>query len=225
MSIVINQGKGQHNPDAAGGLEPIVEKNVTAEIIEVKKHDKFPNTISITFKVLSGDHKGRLFWDNVSYDPKSIFAWKYIAMRKSAGVPYSKDEPAQIDIEELLKNRAVTVDLSEREDKKDSTKKYQRVDYKIPKGKSKKKADVKAAPKEEEEGFDEGMGDTVEADENPAEAAEAFDGNETEDKEASPEPKDTTKEEPEPEEPTSPGPTKVADEEETEVDDDETIWE
>ena len=133
MGILINQGVQDTTQD--NKFQPIVEKNVLAQITEIKLADskKMPNTLEITFRILQGPHKSRFFWDRVTFDPKSNFSWKYRSLRKAAGVPYSETEPKTVDIEALLLNKAVLVDLGVRTGKNkdgDDTE-YQNVIYKV----------------------------------------------------------------------------------------------
>ncbi len=125
MGLLIRQGKQDLSKDIP---EPIEEKGVIAQIMALKLADavKFPNTLEITFKLLTGSHVGRKVWDRVNYDPNSDFSWKYRALRKFANCPYHEGESETIDIESLLLNRAVCIDLSITTS---DGKKYQRVAY------------------------------------------------------------------------------------------------
>ena len=133
MGILINQGVQDTTQD--NKFNPIVEKNVLAQITEIKLANsmKMPNTLEITFRILQGAHKSRFFWDRVTFDPKSNFSWKYRSLRKAAGVPYSETEPKTIDIEALLLNKAVLVDLGVRtgKNKDGEDTEYQNVIYKV----------------------------------------------------------------------------------------------
>lgn len=133
MGILINQGVQDTAQD--NKFNPIVEKNVLAQITEIKLADsmKMPNTLEITFRILQGAHKSRFFWDRVTFDPKSNFSWKYRSLRKAAGVPYSETEPKTVDIEALLLNKAVLVDLGVRtgKNKNGEDTEYQNVIYKV----------------------------------------------------------------------------------------------
>jgi|LSQX01.2.fsa_nt_gb hypothetical protein len=153
MGILINQGVQDTTQD--NKFNPIVEKNVLAQITEIKLADsnRMPNTLEITFRILQGPHKSRFFWDRVTFDPKSNFSWKYRSLRKAAGVPYSQTEPKTIDIEALLLNKAIFVDLGIRIGKNrdgDDTE-YQNVIYKVVKTNDQiNKADVKVVEDFEE---------------------------------------------------------------------------
>ena len=131
MSLIINQGKQDTTQD--NKFNPITEKNVLAQITEIKLATSQTNTLEITMRLLNGANKGRFVFDRVSYDPTSDFSWKYRAIRKAAGCPYSENESAQIDIEKLLLNKAVTVDLGVRKGKnKDGVEQeYQNITYKV----------------------------------------------------------------------------------------------
>ena len=110
MSLFINQGKQDTSNDRT--YEVMVSSNEVAQIIKMEMDKNWPDTLNITFKIISeGKYKGRQFWDRISFDPKGQFSWKYRNLRKSAGVPYSESENAKIDIEALLLNKAVTVEL------------------------------------------------------------------------------------------------------------------
>lgn len=135
MGILINQGVQDTTQD--NKFDPIVEKNVLAQITEIKLADskKMPNTLEITFRILQGAHKSRFFWDRVTFDPKSNFSWKYRSLRKAAGVPYSETEPKTVDIEALLLNKAILVNLGVRigKNKDGDDTEYQNVIYKVAK--------------------------------------------------------------------------------------------
>ncbi|MFA7030302.1 MAG: hypothetical protein WC179_08515 [Candidatus Cloacimonadaceae bacterium] len=135
MGILINQGVQDTTQD--NKFQPIVEKNVLAQITEIKLADskKMPNTLEITFRILQGAHKSRFFWDRVTFDPKSNFSWKYRSLRKAAGVPYSETEPKTVDIEALLLNKAILVDLGIRlgKNKDGEETAYQNVIYRVAK--------------------------------------------------------------------------------------------
>lgn len=164
MGILINQGVQDTTQD--NKFAPIVEKDVIAQITEIKLADskKMPNTLEITFRILQGAHKSRFFWDRVTFDPKSNFSWKYRSLRKAAGVPYSETEPKTVDVEALLLNKAVLVDLGVRTGKNkdgDDTE-YQNVIYKVIKTDEQvdKMADVKVI--EDFEDSEESIGELVE---------------------------------------------------------------
>lgn len=131
MSLIINQGKQDTTQD--NKFDPITEKNVLAQITEIKLATSQTNTLEITMRLLNGAHKGRFIFDRVNYDPTSNFSWKYRSLRKAAGVPYNENESAQIDIEKLLLNKAVTVDLGVRKGKNSAGEEqdYQNISYKV----------------------------------------------------------------------------------------------
>lgn len=167
MGILINQGVQDTTQD--NKFNPIVEKNVLAQITEIKLADsqRMPNTLEITFRILQGPHKSRFFWDRVTFDPKSNFSWKYRSLRKAAGVPYSETEPKTIDIEALLLNKAILVDLGVRTGKnKDGEETaYQNVIYRVAKTNDQiEKVNVKVV-----EDFEEDFEDVKELIEEPVE--------------------------------------------------------
>lgn len=131
MSLIINQGKQDTTQD--NKFNPITEKNVLAQITEIKLAQTQTNTLEITMRLLNGSNKGRFVFDRINYDPKSDFSWKYRAIRKAAGVPYNENESAQIDIEKILLNKAVTVDLGVRKGKNSAgeEQEYQNITYKV----------------------------------------------------------------------------------------------
>lgn len=131
MPLIINQGKQDTTQD--NKFNPITEKNVLAQITEIKLATSQTNTLEITMRLLNGANKGRFIFDRVNYDPKSDFSWKYRAVRKAAGCPYSENESAQIDIEKILLNKAVTVDLGVRKGKNSAgeEQEYQNITYKV----------------------------------------------------------------------------------------------
>ena len=132
MSLIINQGKQDTTQD--NKFNPITEKNVLAQITEIKLAQSQTNTLEITMRLLNGANKGRFVFDRINYDPTSDFSWKYRAIRKAAGCPYNENESAQIDIEKILLNKGVTVDLGVRKGKnKDGVEQeYQNITYKVP---------------------------------------------------------------------------------------------
>lgn len=126
MSLLIEQGK---HKEEERNFEVIESKGETLKITKVELSSRFENSLDLTFKVISDNgHKNRIIWDNVTFDPDSKFAWKYLALRRAAGVPYDKAEPAKIDIEKLLVDKAVVADLSKRVGSDGGT--YQQVSYK-----------------------------------------------------------------------------------------------
>ena len=127
MSLIINQGNQPLDEDRT--YEVMISPNEIAQITKIEMDKNWDNTLNITFKVISeGNFKGRLFWDRVSFDPKSEYSWKYRNLRKSAGVPYTQEESDKIDIEGILLNKAVTVELTSR--KGNDGNEYQSVKYK-----------------------------------------------------------------------------------------------
>ena len=131
MALIINQGKQDTTQD--NKFNPITEKNVLAQITEIKLATTQTNTLEVTMRLLNGANKGRFVFDRINYDPTSDFSWKYRALRKAAGCPYNENESAQIDIEKILLNKAVTVDLGIRKGKnKDGVEQeYQNITYKV----------------------------------------------------------------------------------------------
>lgn len=128
MSLIINQGKQDTSGDT--NFEVMVSASEIAQITKMELDSDWPNTLNITFKVISeGNFKGRLFWDRVSFDPTGKFSWKYRNLRKAAGVPYKDGEAEKIDIESLLLNKAVNVELTVR--KGNDGNDYQGVKYKV----------------------------------------------------------------------------------------------
>ena len=131
MSLIINQGKQDTTQD--NKFNPITEKNVLAQITEIKLATSQTNTLEVTMRLLNGAYKGRFVFDRINYDPTSDFSWKYRAIRKAAGAPYNENESAQIDIEKILLNKAVTVDLGVRKGKNSAgeEQEYQNISYKV----------------------------------------------------------------------------------------------
>ena len=146
MSLIINQGKQDTTQD--NKFNPITEKNVLAQITEIKLASSQTNTLEITMRLLNGANKGRFVFDRVNYDPTSDFSWKYRAVRKAAGCPYNENESAQIDIEKILLNKAVTVDLGVRKGKNSAgeEQEYQNITYKVVKQPAPAQAPAAPAP-------------------------------------------------------------------------------
>ena len=132
MGLLINQGKQDTTQD--NKFDIITAENVTAQITEVKLSKYKEDSIEVKFKILNGQYKNRIFFDTVCYNPTSDFSWKYRALRKAAGSPYSPNEGVNVDIEALLLNKAVIVDLKGRPGKNKNKEDvmYQNVTYKNP---------------------------------------------------------------------------------------------
>lgn len=123
----VNQGK--HDPNA-GEFSVIESKRELVKIYKIGDHKHFENSMRLDMRIISdGPNKNKTFNDGVPYVSSDPFAWKYIALRKAAGVPYLQGEPSEIDLEELLLNKVVAVELTSALDKKDPTIKRQRVKY------------------------------------------------------------------------------------------------
>lgn len=111
--LVINQGKQNTKDD--GKFDIIKEKGVFGKISEVKMHESFTDTLNLTIEIIENPtYAGRKVFDSVTFDPKSDFSWKYRALRKCVGVPYSETEGASIDIEKILLNKKVKMNLDVR---------------------------------------------------------------------------------------------------------------
>lgn len=117
MGLLINQGVQDTTQD--NKFNPIVAKDVLLQITAIKLAPGVENTLEVTLKVLEGEHRNRLVFDRIQYAKTSAFdmTWKYRALRACAGVPYKDGEPATIDIEKLLLNKAVKADLGIRKGK------------------------------------------------------------------------------------------------------------
>ena len=127
MGFFAKQGKHDPNADRP---KAIVSTRELARIMKLESHKFFDNQVDITFKVVSeGEHQNKTFHDGVPYLASDPFAWKYIALRKAAGVPYKEDEPVEIDLEELLLGKIVPVALTSVPKKDDPSIQYQRVKY------------------------------------------------------------------------------------------------
>jgi hypothetical protein len=131
MGLIINQGTQDTTQD--NKFNPIVAQDVLLQITELKLAQTQASTLEVTFRILDGQYKNRFVFDRISFDPKSQFSWKYRQLRKCAGVPYQEGEPANIDIEALLLNKAVKADLGTRKgtNKNGEEQEYQDIKYKI----------------------------------------------------------------------------------------------
>lgn len=110
MGLLIRQGEHKED-EILKTKEP-----VHAKIESIKLAERQDNALTVTFKVITdGKLKGKTFNDLIFFDPEHPASFKYRALRRSAKVPYKKDEPAQIDIEKLLLNKTVLVELDVRE--------------------------------------------------------------------------------------------------------------
>ena len=131
MGLIINQGTQDTTQD--NKFNPIVAPDVLLQITELKLAQTQASTLEVTFRILDGQYKNRFVFDRISFDPKSQFSWKYRQLRKCAGVPYQEGEPANIDIEALLLNKAVKADLGTRKgtNKNGEEEEYQNIKYKV----------------------------------------------------------------------------------------------
>lgn len=110
MGLLINQGRQDTSKDNM----VIVAKGVQGVIESIRLSERFSGAIDIRIRILAGPYANRVVFDSVTYDPNSEFSWKYRALRKAVGKPYSPQENPQIDIEAILLNQAIMMDLSER---------------------------------------------------------------------------------------------------------------
>lgn len=111
MGILINQGK--HTEDKPT-YAPMTAKNVRARITKLEVNPRREYSIIVSMSIIDGEFTNRYVTDYVDYNPESKNAWRYRSLRKSALVPYSKDESERIDIEKLLLNKIITIDLAPR---------------------------------------------------------------------------------------------------------------
>lgn len=121
--LIIKQGKQDTSDD--GKFAVIIKKGVFAKISKLSMHDSWDDTLVVEMDILDEDLKGRKVFDNVSFTGE--YSWKYRALRRAVGVPYSEDEGVSIDIEKLLLNKKVKLNLSER--KADDGNEYQKIAY------------------------------------------------------------------------------------------------
>lgn len=128
MSLLINQGKQDASND--NNFEPIEDKDVIISIEKIELNKFLPGNLSVTLRLMSGKYAKRKIVDLVPYEASNQFSWKYRALRKCAGCPYDENEPAQIDIELLLKDKVLMADFGiNHSDEKN--KDYQTVTYKV----------------------------------------------------------------------------------------------
>lgn len=148
MALLINQGIQPEEKKME--FAPIQEDNVKLVIKELKLNDYRADTLDVNMQIIAGKNTGRYVKTSVNYNPENPMSWKYRALRLSANQPYTKGEPATIDIEKLLINQVVTADLSVTEgaDKDGNPKKYQQVKFK------KTVIEDIVAPIEDTSGFD-----------------------------------------------------------------------
>lgn len=128
MGILINQGKHVEDKPTYAMM---TAKNVRARITKLEVNPRREYSIIVSMQVIDGEFTGRYVTDYVDYNPESKNAWRYRSLRKSALVPYSKDESERIDIEKLLLNKIVTIDLAPRTyEYQGETRTVQNVSYK-----------------------------------------------------------------------------------------------
>lgn len=124
--LIINQGVQDTSSD--GKFDVIKEKGVFGKIVSVKLHEDFENTLNIEIDIIDNpSYAGKKVWDNVTFDPTSEYAWKYRALRKCIGKPYTSTESPQIDIEKLLLGKKVKMNLDVRLGKDGNE--YQKITY------------------------------------------------------------------------------------------------
>ena len=114
MGLIINQG--MHDPEKVQDYSVIESEKELGQIIEVKPNDYIDNALSVTYKIIgdSSKYSGRLVFDTINYDPSHQMSFRYLQLREYAGVPYTKGEPADIDIEQMLMDRVVVLKLGKR---------------------------------------------------------------------------------------------------------------
>jgi hypothetical protein len=110
MGILINQGKHVEEQQ----YKILDEKNIQARIIKLEANPKREYSLIVSMQLMNGSAVGKVVNDYVDYNPESKNAWRYRSLRKSAKVPYTKEESERIDIEKLLLNKVITVDLQPR---------------------------------------------------------------------------------------------------------------
>ena len=129
MPVMIRQGKQDTSNDNFN-FEPFEEKDVLVLIEKLDLNKYLPGNLNVHLRLLTGAHQKRGHVELVAYDPTNANSWKYRSLRKCAGVPYQENEPEQIDIEGLLKDKIVMADFTIFT-KKDGTK-GQNVTFKVP---------------------------------------------------------------------------------------------
>lgn len=111
MGLLIKQGK--HKED-----KPIKMDYALAQITalrQAKDKDGMPKEgyMQVGLVLLTqGAYQGKKISDRMPYVDDEPTSFKYKAIRRSAKVPYDKNEPDTIDIEALLLNKAVGVKLT-----------------------------------------------------------------------------------------------------------------
>lgn len=124
--LIINQGVQDTTND--GKFDVIKEKGVFGKITGVTLHEEFENTLNVEIEIIDNPaYVGRKVWDNVTFDPTSEYAWKYRALRKCIGKPYTSTEDPKIDIEKLLLGKKVKMNLDVRVGKDGND--YQKITY------------------------------------------------------------------------------------------------
>lgn len=124
MGLIIKQGIKELQQDDK--WQVYEDNSVQLMITGLEPHKTFADSLKITLKILSGKFKDKTVWDSVSYSGEHV--WKYKALRKSAGVPFSATESEALDIYKLLMNKVVTADLTKRVDKEGNE--WQNIKYK-----------------------------------------------------------------------------------------------
>lgn len=130
MALLINQGKQDTSADKQ--FEPFEEKDVVVAVEKIELNTYLSGNIDVTLRLMSGAHKNWTRRDTISYEATSPFSWKYRAFRECCNVPYKEDEPAQIDIEALVKDKMLIADftISEKDGKKNQRVSYRKIDQK-----------------------------------------------------------------------------------------------
>ena len=124
MGLLINHGK------QIAEEFPVYEGDeITCKITKVFQKDKDSeyDVFRVMLECMSPPLKGKTVTDRVNYAPDHVMAWKYKRLRKAAGCPIAEGEPAQVDIEALLKNKAVVANFSKYE--RDDGEIFQNVEY------------------------------------------------------------------------------------------------
>jgi len=132
MSLMINQGKQDTTNDKLN-YEPFEEKDVVGVVEKLELNKYLPGCFNVSFRLMTGAHKGQIRTDTVTYEASNPMSWKYRALRNCCGEPYKENEPAQIDIEAKLLQKILILDFTVGT-KQDGTKRqdirYRRIDQK-----------------------------------------------------------------------------------------------
>ncbi len=110
--------------------EIITEDNVVAKITRVEILNKDDGLFRVHFKLLNGEHKFAVVYDDMRCDENKLYGFKFKPLLRGIGATQNITQ-SSIELEELLLNKKVILNLSvyEKTTERGTTYKRQKVNY------------------------------------------------------------------------------------------------